>query len=65
MNGKKLYRSNNRMITGVCAGLAEYFNVDPTIIRLGAVVLSLVTGVIGGVIAYIVASVIIPEQGRA
>ena len=35
MNGKKLYKSrDNRMISGVCAGIAEYFNMDPTIIRL-------------------------------
>ena len=31
---KKLYKSNNRMICGVCAGVAEYFGIDPTIVRL-------------------------------
>ena len=36
MNGKKLYKSrDNRMISGVCAGIAEYFNMDPTIIQIG------------------------------
>jgi len=42
MNGKKLYRSeSNRMLCGVCAGIAEYFDLDPTLIRLawGACVL--------------------------
>ena len=34
MNGKKLYKSNNKKICGVCAGVAEYFNIDPTIVRL-------------------------------
>ena len=35
MNGKRLYRSeSNRMLCGVCAGIAEYFNLDPTLIRL-------------------------------
>ncbi len=35
MNGKKLYRSeSNRMLCGVCAGIAEYFDIDPTLIRL-------------------------------
>lgn len=35
MNGKKLYRSeSNRMLCGVCAGIAEYFDLDPTLIRL-------------------------------
>ena len=36
MDGKKLYRSRqNRMICGVCGGVGEYFNIDPTLIRLG------------------------------
>jgi len=40
MNGKKLYRSeSNRMLCGVCAGIAEYFDLDPTLIRLGACML--------------------------
>lgn len=35
MNGKKLYRSDeNKMLAGVCGGIAEYFGVDPTLIRL-------------------------------
>ena len=38
MNGKKLYRSeSNRMLCGVCAGIAEYFDLDPTLIRLASV----------------------------
>lgn len=61
MNGKRLYRSSgNCMIAGVCGGLAEYFNIDPTIVRLGAVVLSLAAG--GGVLAYIIAAIIIPKD---
>ena len=45
MNGKKLYKSrDNRMISGVCAGIAEYFNMDPTIIRLAWVLFSLLGG---------------------
>lgn len=60
METKKLYKSkNNRMIFGVCGGLGEYLNVDPTIIRLLAVLLGL-TG--SGLIAYIIGAVIIPEQ---
>lgn len=60
MEPKKLFRSTtNRMITGVCGGIAEYFNVDPTIIRLAAVILGF-TG--GGIVAYIVCSLVIPEQ---
>jgi len=57
---KRLYRSNkDRMLGGVCGGLGEYFDVDPTIVRLIAVVFAL-TG--AGVLAYIIAWIIIPEQ---
>ena len=41
MNGKKLYKSRNKKICGVCGGIADYFNVDPTIIRLLWVFLTL------------------------
>lgn len=57
---KKLVRSkNNHMICGVCGGIGEYLNVDPTIIRLAAVFLGL-TG--SGVLVYIVAAIIMPEE---
>lgn len=60
MDTKKLYRSrNNRMICGVCGGVAEYFNVDPTLIRLGLVLLAC-TGT--GILAYFIAAIIIPDQ---
>lgn len=60
MNEKRLTKSStNRMICGVCGGIAEYFNIDPTIIRLLWVVLSCFAG--SGIIAYIVAAIIIPE----
>lgn len=58
---KKLYRSKtDRKIGGVCGGLAEYFGVDSTLIRLAAVVLIFASG--AGLIAYIVAWAIIPER---
>lgn len=56
---KRLYKSNDRMICGVCGGIAEYFNVDPTLVRLAAVVLTFMW--FSGLLAYIVAAVIIPE----
>lgn len=61
MEQKKLYRSKeNKMICGVCGGLAEYFNIDPTIVRLLTVVIAL--GSAGTVLlAYIIAAVIIPD----
>ena len=61
--GRRLTRStSDRRIAGVCGGLAEYFGVDATAIRLVWVILSILCGaVIGGVIAYIVAWIIIPR----
>jgi len=58
---KKLYRSKeNRKIAGVCGGIAEYFGVDPIIVRLITLVLVLSAG--GGLIAYIIAWIVVPEE---
>ena len=60
MTTKRLYRSrNSRMIAGVCGGIADYFEVDPTIIRLVWVILSLP---LAGVLAYLIALIIIPNE---
>ena len=57
---KKLYRNTgNKMIAGVCSGLAEYLNIDPTIVRLIWALIAL-SG--AGVIAYLIAALIIPEK---
>ena len=57
---KKLYRNTqNKMIAGVCSGLGEYLNIDPTIVRLIWALIGL-TG--AGILAYIIAAVIIPEK---
>lgn len=59
---KKLYRSKtDRKIAGVCGGLAEYFNIDPTIVRVIAVLL-LLPGGFPGFLAYIILWIVIPEQ---
>ena len=61
MGSKKLYKSAvDRKIAGVCGGIAEYFNVDSTLIRLAWVVFCLLGG--SGVLAYILAALIIPDQ---
>ncbi len=58
---KRLYRSRRDvMIAGVCGGIAEYFDVDPTIVRLIAVVLVLGWG--SGLLAYLIAVFIIPKN---
>jgi phage shock protein C len=58
---KKLYRTKeDRKIAGVCGGLGEYFDIDPTIIRLLWLALLFAAG--SGILAYIVAWIIIPEK---
>ena len=58
---KRLYKSNeNKMLCGVCGGIAEYFDVDPTLVRLGWVVLCAMVG--SGILAYIIAAIVIPHR---
>lgn len=58
---KRLYKSNqNKMIDGVCGGVAEYFGVDPTVVRLLWALFSLMGG--SGILAYIIAAIIIPRN---
>ena len=60
-NGKRLHKSEReKKLCGVCGGLSEYFNIDPTIVRLAWVVFSLLGG--SGVLAYIIAALIMPED---
>lgn len=61
MGDKKLYRSNNnKVFLGVCGGIGEYLNVDPTVVRLLWVIFALMGG--SGFLAYIVAALIMPFQ---
>lgn len=56
---KRLYKSGkNKVLCGVCGGIAEYFNIDPTLVRLAWVVLGFMGG--SGLLAYIIASIVIP-----
>ena len=58
---KKLYKSNtNKVIDGVCGGIGEYFNIDPTLVRLAWVVFCALGG--SGLLAYIIMAHIIPRQ---
>jgi phage shock protein C len=62
MEPKKLYRSrDNRMIAGVCGGLAEYFNIDPVIMRIIFFIL-LLPGGLPGLLPYIVLWIVVPEK---
>jgi phage shock protein C len=61
MEAKKLYRSaNNKMIAGVAAGLGEYLNIDPTLVRLGFIVLALMGG--PGLVAYLIMWLVVPQE---
>lgn len=61
MESKKLYRSKNqRMICGVCGGIAEYFNIDPTIIRLAWMLFCVAGG--SGLLVYFISAIIIPDE---
>ena len=61
MESKRLYRSRReRLVCGVCGGVAEYFNIDPTLVRLGWVLVAACSfGT--GIIAYFVAAIIMPD----
>lgn len=57
---KRLYRSNNKVIAGVCAGIAEYFDIDPTLVRIAWALTALLMG--SGVLAYIICAIVIPQN---
>jgi phage shock protein C len=58
---KKLLRSSNRILAGVCGGIAEYLNIDPTVIRVLYLVLSMFTVGFPGLLLYIILWIMIPE----
>ena len=59
---KRLTRSNDKMVAGVLAGIANYFDVDPTVIRIAYVVLSIASIGFPGLIAYLIMWAVIPEE---
>ena len=61
---KKLYRSSNRVMAGVCGGIAEYFDIDPTLIRVAYVVLSLFSAAFPGLLLYIILMILIPNYDQ-
>lgn len=63
--GKTLYRSTtDKVLTGVCGGLGEYFGVDSTIIRLLLALVVVFTGFVPGVLVYIIAAFVMPVKGE-
>ena len=61
---KKLYRSSDRIVAGVCGGIAEYFDIDPTLIRVVYVILSLFSVAFPGVLLYIILVILIPNYDQ-
>ena len=59
---KKLYKSTDRKLDGVCAGIAEFFEIDPTIVRIIYAVGTLLTGAVGGIIVYGILAAIMPRN---
>ena len=62
MENKKLMRSSNKILAGVCGGLAEYFNLDPTLVRVIYAALTLFTAGFPGVLLYIIMLLIMPQS---
>ncbi|MGN1316838.1 MAG: PspC domain-containing protein [Acutalibacteraceae bacterium] len=63
MNGKKLYKSErDKKVAGVCGGIADYLNIDSTLIRLAWVLFCLAGG--SGIVIYIVAALIMPDENN-
>lgn len=61
MNGKRLYLSNtDKKLAGICGGIAEFFGIDPTIIRVLWIICSLLFG--SGILAYLICWLVIPRQ---
>lgn len=59
---KKLYRSSDKKISGVCAGVAEFFEIDPTIIRVAYALIALFTAAVPCIIVYAILAFVIPER---
>ena len=58
---KRIYRPREgKVLVGVCSGIANYFNIDPVLVRLGWIIFCCVGG--SGILAYLVAAVLIPEE---
>lgn len=62
MDQKRLTRSRDKILGGVCAGLAEYFGWDPALVRVGYVLLSVLSAGFPGILVYIILWIVMPES---
>jgi phage shock protein C len=62
---KRLFRSEtDKQLAGVCGGVANYFGVDSTVVRVGYIFVTAISGFVPGIIAYIILAVVIPKKGE-
>ena len=60
---KKLYKSNtDKVFAGVLGGIGEYFEIDPTILRLAYILVSILTGIFPAIIGYVIAAIVVPKK---
>lgn len=60
---KKLYKStDNKVISGVIGGVGEYFDIDPTLLRLAYVLVAILSHLLPAIIAYIIAALVVPKR---
>lgn len=60
---KRLYRSkSDSMLGGICGGIADYFQLDPTMVRIGYVLLSILSAAFPGILVYIILWLVIPSE---
>lgn len=64
MANKKLTRSTNKILGGVCGGIAEYFDVDPTLVRICYTALSIFSAAFPGLLLYIIMLLLMPEKSQ-
>ncbi len=64
MNQKQLFRSNNKILGGVCGGIAERFNMDPTVVRIIYLILSIISAAFPGTIVYIILWIVMPPAPK-
>ena len=62
MPEERLYRSHDKIIGGVCGGLAEWFGWDPTLVRIGYVLLSIISAAFPGLLVYVILWIIMPVK---
>lgn len=62
---KKLYKSDtNKIFAGVLGGVGEYFNLDPVLLRLGYIIIAIVTAFVPAILGYIIAVLVVPSRPK-